>query len=292
MKVLITGANGQLGWELQRTRPENWQIIAFSHSELDIVDSNAVTALFQEHTPDLIINAAAYTAVDRAESETEKAFAVNVTGAENIAKATEDLQARLIHISTDFVFDGTKSQPYLTDDKPNPISVYGASKLKGEEAVLRVTGNRALILRTGWIYSVHGGNFVKTMLRLMKERDQLGVVADQIGTPTWAKSLARAIYDLADKSPPHGIYHWSDAGVASWYDLAVAIQEEALQMEILQKNTSIKPINTMDYPTPAKRPPYSVLDKTTTWEILGYTALHWRRSLRRMLEETKEPNYE
>jgi len=291
MKVLITGANGQLGWELQRTRPDNWQIIAFSHSELDIVDGNAVAAIFQKHKPDLVINAAAYTAVDKAENEKKKAFAVNAEGAANIARASRDVSARLIHVSTDFVFDGTKSQPYLPGDKVNPLSIYGASKLLGEQDVWAATQNRTLIVRTGWIYSAHGNNFVKTMLRLMGERDRLGVVADQVGTPTWCRDLARAIYGLAKKTDLHGIFHWADAGVASWYDFAVAIQEEARHLGIIQNQISIKPIRTEDYPTPAKRPAYSVLDKTSTWEVLGYTSSHWRNSLRLMLNELKEQDY-
>ena len=291
MKVLITGANGQLGWELQRNIPAGWQAIALGHAELDISDSAAVSAVLRKHQPGLIINAAAYTAVDRAESEGEKAFAVNGNGAANVAGAAEDIRARLIHVSTDFVFDGTKAQPYLPDDTPNPLSVYGASKRQGEELVSSETIGKALILRTGWLYSAHGSNFVKTMLRLMAEREKLGVVADQAGTPTWAGDLARAIYNLAAMPDAQGVYHWSDAGIASWYDLAVAIQEEALQLGMLQKSISIKPIRTADYPTPAKRPAYSVLDKTSTWEKLGYSASHWRQSLRRMLHELKDMNY-
>jgi dTDP-4-dehydrorhamnose reductase len=291
MKTLITGASGQLGRELLRIKPDKWRFIAFSHSELDISDSAAVAAVFQKHKPNLVINAAAYTSVDQAESEREKAFAVNAVGAENIARATEYFRARLIHISTDFIFDGTKSQPYLPDDRPNPIGVYGASKLQGEKAVLETTGNQALILRTGWVYSSHGSNFVITMLRLMTERDEIGIVADQVGTPTWARDLARTIYRFADFPSAQGVFHWSDAGVAGWYDFAVAIQEEAREIGFPLKNTTIKPIRTADYPTPAKRPAYSVLDKTATWETLGYTSLHWRDSLRSMLAELKELNH-
>ena len=171
MKLLITGANGQLGWELQRTRPADWQIIPLNRAELDIADSAAVAAVFRKHRPDLVINAAAYTAVDKAESEKELVFKVNADGAANIAKAAEGVQARLIHISTDFVFDGTKPQPYLPGDRTNPVSTYGASKLQGEQSVLAETRNKALILRTGWVYSAHGSNFVKTMLKLMAEKD-------------------------------------------------------------------------------------------------------------------------
>jgi dTDP-4-dehydrorhamnose reductase len=288
MKALITGANGQLGWELKRSRPDDWEIIALSRTELDITESAAVTSAILKHQPDLVINTAAFTAVDKAESEKEKAYDVNAAGAANIAKAADDSRARLIHISTDFVFDGTKSQPYLPGDTQNPTSVYGASKLQGEQAVVAETMNKALILRTGWVYSMHGNNFVKTMLRLMAERDEISVVADQVGSPTWARDLAKAIYHFANISDARGIYHWTDAGVASWYDLAVAIQEEAITLDLLKKIIPVKPIRTEDYQTPAKRPAYSVLDKTATWDILGYFASHWRQSLRLMLEELKK----
>ena len=287
MKVLITGANGQLGWELQRTRPEGFQIIALSRAELDITDSAAVKSLFQQYQPDLVINCGAYTGVDKAESEREKAFAVNGDGATNIAGAAAEIRARLIHISTDFVFDGTKSQPYLPSDKPEPVSVYGASKLQGEQSVLAQTANKGLILRTGWLYSSHGSNFVKTMLKRMAARDEIRVVTDQVGTPTWAREFARAIYDFAGRPNIEGIYHWTDAGIAGWYDFAVAIQEEAFQLGLLKNIVPIKPIRTEDFPTPAKRPPYSVLDKTATWQTLGYTGSHWRTSLRKMLQELK-----
>ncbi len=254
MKILITGANGQLGWELQRTGPDGWEILALNRAELDITDSAAVASAFQKHQPDLVINTAAYTAVDKAESEKDKAYNVNATGAANIARAAEDFQARLIHISTDFVFDGTKSRPYLPGDKPNPINVYGSSKLQGEQAVLNETKDKALILRTGWVYSSHGSNFVKTMLKLLAERDEIRVVADQVGTPTWAGDLAKAIYQFATIPDAHGIYHWTDAGDASWYDFAVAIQEEAHELGLLHHLIPIIPIRTEDYPTAAKRP--------------------------------------
>lgn len=285
MKTLITGANGQLGWELQRTGPAGWEIIALNRAELDITDNDVVASVFQQHQPDLVINTAAYTAVDKAESVKDKAYAVNVRGVANIAQAAEDFQARLIHISTDFVFDGTKSQPYLPDDKPNPRGVYGTSKLQGEQAVLAETMGKALILRTGWVYSSHGNNFVKTMLKLMAEREEICVVADQVGTPTWARDLAKAIYHFANIPDAQGIFHWTDAGVASWYDFAVAIQEEALRLGILQNPIPMLPVRTEDYPTAAKRPPYCVLDKTASWQTLGYTASHWRKSLRHMLAE-------
>jgi dTDP-4-dehydrorhamnose reductase len=285
MKVLITGADGQVGWELQQTGPADVEIIALRRADLDITDLSAVRSVMQQLQPDLVINAAAYTAVDKAEEEADKAYGVNEDGAANIARAVEDCSARLIHLSTDFVFDGNQFEPYLPEDEPKPTGVYGASKLQGERAVVAETMGRAVVLRTAWVYSVHGSNFVKTMLRLMAERDELKIVADQVGTPTWAKELAKAIWLIADKTDMQGTYHWTDDGTASWYDFAVAIQEEARELGLLQKMIPVKPIKTEEYPTPAKRPPYSVLDKTSTCAALGYTPPHWRESLRRMLVE-------
>ena len=288
MKVLITGAGGQVGWELQRTVSTDIEITALHRVELDIADQAAVMSVIKELQPDLVINAAAYTAVDKAEEEVDRAYKVNVDGAANIARAVEDCSARLIHISTDFVFDGTGTKPYLPGDEPKPSGVYGASKLQGERAVMTETSGRAVILRTAWIYSVHGSNFVKTMLRLMAEREELGVVDDQVGTPTWAKELAKTIWLIAGKTDMQGTYHWTDDGKASWYDFALAIQEEAYGLGLLQKTIPIKPIKTEEYPTPARRPAYSVLDKTSTLEALDCKAPHWRKSLIKMLIELKE----
>lgn len=288
MKVLITGAGGQVGWELQQTVSTDIEITALHRVELDIADQAAVMSVIKELQPDLVINAAAYTAVDKAEEEVDRAYKVNVEGAANIARAVEDCSARLIHISTDFVFDGTGTKPYLPGDKPKPSGVYGASKLQGERAVMAETSGRAVILRTAWVYSVHGSNFVKTMLRLMAEREELGVVDDQVGTPTWAKELAKTIWLIAGKTDMQGTYHWTDDGKASWYDFALAIQEEAYGLGLLQKTIPIKPIKTEEYPTPARRPAYSVLDKTSTLEALDCKAPHWRESLIKMLIELKE----
>lgn len=288
MKVLITGAGGQVGWELQQTVSTDIEITALHRVELDIADQAAVMSVIKELQPDLVINAAAYTAVDKAEEEVDRAYKVNVEGAANIARAVEDCSARLIHISTDFVFDGTGTKPYLPGDEPKPSGVYGASKLQGERAVMAETSGRAVILRTAWVYSVHGSNFVKTMLRLMAKREELGVVDDQVGTPTWAKELAKTIWLIAGKTDMQGTYHWTDDGKASWYDFALAIQEEAYGLGLLQKTIPIKPIKTEEYPTPARRPAYSVLDKTSTLEALDCKAPHWRESLIKMLIELKE----
>lgn len=288
MRVVIFGALGQLGWELQRTAPEKIDIIPLDYEDVDISDKNGVIQMVAGYSPDYIINAAAYTAVDKAEEEKEDAFAVNETGAANIAFAAIKAGAGLIHISTDFVFDGMKSTPYTTDDATAPLSVYGQSKLMGEKHVVDIAGKNALVIRTSWLYSMHGNNFVKSMLRFMGDKTELNIVADQVGTPTWAKGLAEAIWDFTKKHGIHGVFHWSDSGVASWYDFAVAIKEEAMAIGLLTHDIPINPIDTVDYPVPAKRPCYSVLHKGLTWNTLGYSAPHWRESLRKMLKELKE----
>ena len=284
MRVLVAGAGGQLGFELQRSRPLGVELLALSSGELDLTQAEAVRRRVAEERPAVIINAAAYTAVDRAESERERAFAVNGQGAANLAVAARAAGARLIHISTDFVFDGEKSSPYLPDDRPHPLGVYGASKLAGEERVREILGPATAIVRTAWVYSSHGHNFVKTMLRFFGERDTLSVIADQVGTPTWARHLAQALWQMAERELT-GIHHFTDAGVASWYDFAVAIQEESLALGLLGREALIRPIATGQYPLPARRPPYSVLDKTGLWQAIDWEPSHWRAALRAMLKE-------
>ncbi|OGT20571.1 MAG: dTDP-4-dehydrorhamnose reductase [Gammaproteobacteria bacterium RBG_16_57_12] len=288
MKVLITGARGQLGFELQRTAPAGHELLAYDTDELDITRASAVQQIISTRQLDLIINAAAYTAVDKAEQEMDLAYAVNRDGASNLAQAASDNHIRLIHVSTDFIFDGNQARPYLPQDKAHPLGVYGASKWSGEQRVRDICPDHAVILRTAWVYSKHGNNFVKTMLRLMAERTQLKVVADQVGTPTWAKGLAYAIWKIAENRDMKGVWHWTDAGVASWYDFAVAIQEEAVTLGLLEKQIEILPIRSEEYPTPAKRPHYSVLEKSATWQCLGMAPVHWRASLRQMLKELKD----
>lgn len=288
MKILLTGSDGQLGYELKRSLPDTHELIAVDRDELDITDQSAVLAFCETEQPQLIINAAAYTAVDKAEEDCDAAYAVNEAGARNLAKAARAVNARMVQVSTDFVFSGQQSRPYLPGDEAAPLGVYGASKHAGDEVVLSVLGDQACVVRTSWLYSAHGNNFVKTMLRLMRERDELGIVADQIGTPTWAATLAHCIWDLADKLADNnasGIYHCADNGVASWYDFAAAIQEEALNLGLLEKGARLKAIRTVDYPTPAKRPAFSVMDKTKTEQLLQLTLPHWRVSLRNMLKE-------
>jgi dTDP-4-dehydrorhamnose reductase len=290
LKVLLTGADGQLGCEILRTAPIACELTGCNHTVLDVTDIESVTRKVADVEPDLIINAAAYTAVDRAEQERELAFQVNAEGARNVSRAAVAHGSRVLHISTDFVFDGAQSRPYQPLDTPNPQSVYGTSKRRGEEFVLEVTNGTALILRTAWLYSSLGSNFVTAMLKRMSDRQALEIVADQIGTPTWAKGLAEAIWQAAAASQMRGLHHWTDAGVASWYDFAVAIQEEALSCGLLDQLVTIKPIATTDYPTPAKRPQYSVLDKTRTWSDLAIQPPHWRIALRSMLAERGKPD--
>lgn len=285
MKALITGAGGQLGQALIAAAPEGWTPRAPLRAELDIGDAAAVAAAVDDFAPDLIFNAAAYTAVDRAESERDLAFRINGDGAGHLAAAAARRGVRLVHVSTDFVFDGESGRPYRPTDPTAPLGVYGASKLAGEVAVAEACPE-ALIVRTAWVYGARGANFLNTMLRLMASRPELGVVADQIGAPTSTASLAGALWRLADLGAA-GVWHYTDAGVASWYDFAQAIAEEALAAGVLGSAAAVKPITTADYPTPARRPAYSVLDKTATFALLGEAAPHWRVGLRRELARMK-----
>lgn len=252
---------------------------------LDITDNVRVNRKITDLMPNVVINAAAYTAVDKAESERDAAFMVNESGPRNIARACSTAGCRFIHVSTDFVFDGKSPLPYMPEDSPQPLNVYGDSKFQGEKAVLMETNGEALIFRTAWVYSAHGNNFVKTMLGLMREREQLGVIYDQLGSPTWARSLAKTIWTAVVSFPKaKGIYHWTDAGVASWYDFATAIQDEALILGLLDKAIPIMPIRSHQYPTPAKRPANTVLDCSSTWQDFAISPIHWRASLKAMLQ--------
>lgn len=277
MRALIAGSGGQLGRALQATVPAGVTVIAPPEAEFDITDPDSVTAAVAAAAPGLVINAAAYTAVDRAETEARAAQAVNVNAVGLLASAARHAGAGLVQVSTDFIFDGTAHRPYPPAALPNPLGVYGRTKLEGEAAA-RDLHDAPLIVRTAWVYAAQGSNFVHTMLRLMRERPEVRVVADQIGTPTHAAGLARAIWALTAAGAT-GTFHWTDAGAASWYDFAVAIQEEALAAGLLDAAVPVIPIRTEDYPTPAQRPAFSMLDKTASWAITG-AARHWRCELR------------
>lgn len=286
MKVLIAGAGGQVGRSLARTAVDEMQLLSLSHRDLDIGDADAVLAHVRHHAPDVIINAAAHTAVDRAESEPQLAQRANADGARNLAAAASETGARLIHISTDFVFDGTASVPYRPEAVPAPVSVYGRTKLAGEQAVLATLPGRSVVVRTAWVYAAEGSNFVRTMLRIMNASGAVRVVADQVGTPTAAVSLAETLWRIAGEPQVSGIHHWTDAGVASWYDFAVAIAEEGAALGLVPPVVTVTPIATADYPTPARRPAYSVLDKSSLARY-GLVPEHWRRRLRSVLGEMK-----
>ncbi len=279
INVLVTGGNGQLAHCIKdlESLDTNLKIAYTDYQELDITDLQAVKSFFKNSNVDYCINCAAYTAVDQAEKEPEKATQINEIGAKNLAVACEENKATLIHISTDFIFNGEKSSLYNEDDTTNSISVYGETKLNGELQIQKFL-NEYFILRTSWLYSEHGNNFMKTMIKLAQERDQLRVVSDQIGTPTYATDLASIILNLiSSNNKKYGVYHYSNEGVASWYDFAKAIFEE------IGSKIELVPIKTSEYPTPAKRPQFSVLDKSKIKSTLQIEIPHWRDSLRKAL---------
>jgi dTDP-4-dehydrorhamnose reductase len=278
--ALVTGAGGQLGQVLVALAPPKWRVRPLSSDALDVTCAEAVRGVLGRERPTIVFNLAAYTAVDAAESHATEAEAVNSIGAEHVAAAARGIGARLIHLSTDFVFDGMQSQPYAPDAAPNPLNVYGQTKLGGERAVLRSGAPDTAIVRTQWLYAARGHNFVQAMLRAMREREEVGVVSDQVGSPTSASSLAEALWLLADLPDVRGILHWTDAGVASWYDFAVAIQEEALALGLLDRAVPVRPLRTGEFPAAARRPSFSVLDTREASRALGVRPAHWRVRLR------------
>lgn len=280
MVVLVTGANGQLGQAIQFIASNylNINFVFYNSSDLDITNKENCETVFQKIKPNYCINSAAYTAVDKAELETDKAQLINIIGSKNIAETCKQFHTKLIHVSTDFVFDGTKNAPYNETDLPNPKGVYGQTKLDGEKAIQEVFSNY-FIIRTSWVYSQFGNNFLKTMLRLASERDTISVVNDQIGTPTNAVDIAEALVQiiLTDNQQPttnnYGIYHFSNEGQCSWYDFA---------KEIFRENNisiNLQPIPTTSYPTPAERPKYSVLDKSKIKRVFGIEVKDWKERL-------------
>lgn len=284
MNIVVTGANGQLGKELQalHTAFPQYTFHFFTKEELNIADKASVENAFKKLQPVYCINCAAYTAVDKAETEKELAFLINQTGAKNLAHASAQLGTKFIHISTDYVFDGNGSEPYKEDHPVDPQNVYGASKLRGEEDALSVNPD-SIIIRTAWVYSEYGNNFVKTMLRLMQSKDEIGVVADQKGSPTYTADLAKAILSIitSEKWVP-GIYHYSNEGIITWYDFAKAIKE------YIQSPCRVNAISSSAYPTPAKRPAYSVLNKEKIKSTFGIDIPNWEESLHHCLTKLKE----
>jgi dTDP-4-dehydrorhamnose reductase len=288
VKVLVTGAGGQVATALQKLKPTSAELIFLGHAELDITNHEVVRRRVAVLNPDVIINAAAYTAVDKAEAENELAERVNGAAPGYLAEAAYANGARLLHISTDFVFDGQADSSYKPDAATAPLGVYGLSKLHGEQRALEASHGEALVLRTAWVYAAQGHNFVLTMLRLMRERGTVKVVKDQRGSPTWADSVGRALWAAADNPKFRGLHHWTDAGVASWYDFAVAIAEEGRSTGLLTREVEVLPIGTAEYPTPARRPAYSVLDCSSTEAGLELNAVPWRDNLKKMLMELKD----
>ena len=282
MKVLIVGADGQLGRALQAGAPTDATITACNRAQLDITDTDAVASVMARTQPDILFNAAAYTSVDRAEAEPVTADAVNAVAVGGLADAARAVGAHFVHLSTDFVFDGLSGKPYAPDAETAPLNAYGRSKRAGE----RLAGDDALVVRTSWLYAATGGNFVLTMLRLMRERSPVRVVADQIGAPTYAPGLAKALWRLG-RDGVRGMCHYSDCGVASRYDFAMAIQEEAMAIGLIETAVPVIPVATADFPLRAARPPCVILDKAKTWALLGNPAPHWRAQLRTMLAEVK-----
>lgn len=275
MKILVTGANGQLGTELKKILEATMPSVAIytDVDELDLTNAKAVESFVVNNDISHIVNCAAYTAVDRAEEEKSLCAQINIDAVKNLALAADANGAKVIHISTDYVFDGTNHRPYRESDKVNPISQYGTTKRKGE-TVLLALAPEAIIIRTAWLYSAHGNNFVKTMLRLAEKNDEIRVVCDQIGTPTYARDLAAAIVTvLRSHQWIPGIYHFTDEGAASWYDFAKAI------FRLAGKQVKVKPILTEDYPTPASRPAYSILDRSLIKATYGVTIPHWEEAL-------------
>ncbi len=277
--ILVTGANGQLGKEMQvvAANYSEYKFLFVTKEDLPIDDAAAVTIYFDTHSIDVCVNCAAYTAVDKAETEKEKAFAINAEAVGTLAAACKKANALFIHISTDYVFDGTATVPYKEDHPVHPVSVYGASKLKGEEMALQHNPD-CIIIRTSWVYSSFGNNFVKTMLRLMKERERINVVDDQQGCPTYAADLANAIMDIiAGINVTPGIYNFSNHGIITWYEFAVAIKE------LSASKCVVNPIPSAQYPTPAKRPAYSVLDTTRIRETFNVVIPQWKDSLQKCI---------
>ena len=284
MKCLITGAGGQLATELVRRGPRSAELHALDIETLDITSPQQVRDRFKAIQPDVVFNAAAWTDVDGAETNEAVAAAVNRDGAAHLAEACEQHGARLVHVSTDFVFNGLESRPYRIDDPTAPLGAYGRTKLAGEEVVRSRLGDSAIVVRTAWVYAAHGRNFLRTMLDLMSRRDHLKVVSDQRGTPTSAGSLAGALWDLLE-ADASGLFHWTDGGEATWHEFAGGIHDAARDRGLIDRDVTIEAITTSEWPTPAARPAYSVLDLSHTETVLGRSPRHWREEVHTVIDE-------
>lgn len=284
MRAVVTGAGGQLGVELLKLAPNDVEVVGLKHSELDIGDSGAVDSIIEHYRPDVIINAAAYNAVDAAESESDLAFRVNATGAGNLARAAERIGARIIHVSTDYVFDGLSDKPYQTTDATNPINTYGKSKLAGEEEVAR-SASDSLIIRTSWLFSAHGRNFLQIILAALKEGKPVRAVKDQASVPTACRGLADVIWRAARRGGPRGIAHWVDRGRATRYDQAVEIREAAQAIGLITGADAIQGALTSHFKSAAVRPRFTVLDASELSQQLGVKQRHWKEWLWEVLEE-------
>jgi len=287
--IVVTGATGQLGQTLAQLWAESplpqYQLKVLSRSELDIAKAGMTDAVLSELKPSVVVNAAAYTQVDKAESDSESAALVNAQAVGSIARWVAANQARLIHISTDFVFDGTSNTPYTPDQQTGPLGAYGVSKLAGEQQIQVLANERSAIVRTSWLYSEFGNNFVKTMLRLMGEKEQLSIVNDQIGSPSSTHGLAALIFAMILHQRYQGVYHWTDGASISWFEFAQEIQGQALKEGLLSKAIPISRISTIDYPTPARRPAYSVLDRSRALGEFECPTEDWKVQLSLVIKE-------
>lgn len=291
MKIIVIGKSGQLAWELNQLESTENEVVCLGRNDVDLQSIETINECLKQNKAEGVINASAYTAVDKAESDVDNAYALNAKAVGNLAQTSKKLALPFVHVSTDFVFQGDKGVPYLPDDEIQPLGVYGASKALGEQLITEVYPERSCIIRTSWVYSTHGNNFVKTMLNLMRTKPELGVISDQIGSPTYAKGLAATCVASLTNSVS-GIHHYSDAGVASWFDFAVAIQRIGFELGLLDKIIPIKPITTTQYPTPAKRPNYSVLDKNSLVSALPtLTFSHWQDQLHAMMTTLKAEQF-
>jgi len=287
--IFVTGAKGQLGrtleyyWEDSELARSS-ELFLYDIDRLDLAQGDVVEQELNRCKPRTILNMAAYTSVDHAEADKQTAFSINASAVDNLADWASRNDCFLVHISTDFVFDGSKRAPYLPEDHASPLNVYGASKFAGETALQSRLHDQYVIIRTSWLYSEYGKNFVKTMLHLMKEKDELGVVSDQIGSPTSTHSLISLLLTILSERTDRGIYHWTDGASISWYEFALAIQREAVELGLLGKEISIKPLTTEEYPVPALRPAYSVLDRNKTLNAFEVKATDWQQELRLVIK--------